>query len=81
MMIVNPNPDLPPPDGAVFSVGAWEREIMYESCRLWKQRHIDGWHVQPVGDRPGLEIDAEHRGSGVRSIRLDPVRSKNYFEQ
>lgn len=81
MMIVNPNPALPPPAGTPFSSGDWDREIFLETSRLWKQWSLPGWNLYRTSERPCLEIDPAQKASGQQSVRFDPIRSKGYWEQ
>jgi hypothetical protein len=81
MMIVNPNAFLPLPDGGHFSYGDLDREIIYETTRLWKQWSVEGWNLYRTSERPCLEIDTDQKASGRQSVRFDPVRSKGYWEQ
>ena len=81
MMIVNPNPLLPPPDRAHLSSGDLDWENSLEALRLWKQWSVEGWALYRVGERTCLEIDTETKASGRQSARFDPIRSKGYYEQ
>lgn len=80
MMIVNPNPALPPPEGASFSSGAWDMEILREIERVPGQWWIEGWNARRTCAVPSVEIDTACSASGGRSVRLAPVRSKTYWE-
>jgi hypothetical protein len=81
MMIVNPNPALPPPPGTPFSSGGLDWEILMETAHLWKQWSLEGWNLYRTGERPCLEIDTVQKASGQQSVRFDPIRSKGYWEQ
>ncbi len=81
MMIVNPNDRLPPPPGSAFSSGGWDREIVRETGEIRRQWHLPGWSLARVSEHPFLEVDDSRAASGKRSVRLDPVQGKSYFEQ
>ncbi|HJN15299.1 MAG TPA: hypothetical protein QGH10_07415, partial [Armatimonadota bacterium] len=81
MMIVNPNPSIPPPADGHFASGDLDWENSLEALRLWKQWSVPGWTLYRVGERPCLEVDTATKASGNQSIRLDPIRSKGYYEQ
>jgi len=81
MMIVNPNPSIPPPKGAHFTSGDFDNEVIREASQIWKQWHVDGWTLYRFSERPCLEVDAQQKASGRQSIRFDPIRSKSYWEQ
>jgi len=81
MMIVNPNDRLPPPEGAPFCSGGWDREIIRETMGVRKQWSVEGWTAARTDAHPFLAIDREHRVSGEQSLRLDPVQGPSYFEQ
>lgn len=79
MMIVNPNPHIPPPDGVVFSSGAYDCEINRETGLIWKHWSIPNWIIYRVSEKQFIEVDTQHKVSGSQSVRFDPVRSKGYY--
>ena len=81
MMIVNPNVNLPPADGAHFTSGAWDTEVISEDIKIWKQWHLDGWTFQRSHSRVSGEIDMDDKASGRQSLRFDPIESRSYWEQ
>jgi len=81
MMIVNPNDELPPPPGAHFSLGGWDREVIRETMGVWKQYWIESWSIGRTSAHPFPAVDREQKTNGRQSLRLDPVQSGSYFEQ
>lgn len=76
MMIVNPNPDLPAANGALFSSGGLDWDSILEVSHLSGQWHVDGWLSHRACETPIVQIDSDQKASGNQSIRLDPVPSK-----
>lgn len=81
MMIVNPNLRLPAGKVGLLNYGQHDWESALESLSIWKQWSLPGWSLARCGDRPTLEIDRQIKAEGRQSVRFDPVRSKNYYEQ
>lgn len=79
MMIVNPNPDLPAPDGALFCSGGYDWDNILETSHLSSQWHIDGWLPRRACETPLVQIDTDQKASGNQSVRLDPVPSKSPY--
>lgn len=80
MMIVDPNIDIAPEDGAFFSTGRLDWFIEQEALRRVKQFVLDGWAPERTSLRPVFEMEKENPFSGERSIRIDPVINANCFE-
>lgn len=79
MMIVNPNPDIPAAEGALFSSGGFDWDNILETNHLSGQWHIDGWLPRRACETPLVQIDSEQKNSGSQSVRLDPVPSKSPY--
>lgn len=79
MMIVNPNPDLPATNGALFSSGGLDWDSILEVSHLSGQWHVDSWLSHRACETPIVQIDSDQKASGNQSIRLDPVPSKSPY--
>ena len=76
MMIVNPNPDLPAPQGSSFSSGGYDWHSILEADQSPSHWHIDSWTVIKATEAQVAAVDSDHKTAGDRSLRIDPVKSK-----
>ncbi len=81
MMLVNADLNVPAPQGAPYSHADYEREAIREAMGIGRQWHVPGWRMRRVTAHNFFEIDTESVAEGRQSLRLEPVESKNYFEQ
>lgn len=82
MMLTNANAHLPASPGAPFSFAGYEMEQTREAMAVPRQWHVPGWRMGRVLYRSFFEIEegGATRSSG-KSLRLNVVEGKNYFEQ
>lgn len=80
MMMTNPDERLPAP-GAPYPVAGWDRQMLEETLSIAHQWYLPGWTASRVSDRAFFDVDESVSVEGRRSVRLDPVDGKSYFEK